>query len=121
MCFRFAKKYKIGLIKEILGVYGIDGGNQIGSSSLRVAKGWWLLWNKYEKDVLNLCGKDVIVDHYKDTFKRFLCTKDAEYLELNKKKLLEFISPKEFNDFYNQCTIKDGCLKKILKKILHLK
>ncbi len=71
MCFRITKRYRISLIKKILGVIHIDSGNRIGDSSVRVANGWWLLWKKYEKDVLNYCGKDVLIMHFRECAERF--------------------------------------------------
>ncbi len=91
MCFRVAKHYKIGLIPEILGIYYLDGGNQIGSSQRRVAIGWWTLWNKYEEDVVSVCGKDRIIECYTDCLKRFMTIADADLIESCKEKLLKYI------------------------------
>ena len=91
MCFRFAKNYKIGLIPEILGIYYLDGGNQIGSSQRRVAIGWWTLWNKYEEDIVSLCGEKRIIECYADCLKRFMTIKDVDLIESCKEKLLKYI------------------------------
>ncbi len=86
MCFRIAKNFKIGFIDEIIGIYGVGAGNQIGGSRKRVATGWWMLWNKYEKDVISYCGKDVLIKHFKECAERFKIEKmDVEYNEVVKK------------------------------------
>ena len=67
ICFRLAKEFKFGLIEKVLVIINgeYEGGeNRIGASSIRVAKGWWTLWNKFEKDVLELCGKKVVAKHF---------------------------------------------------------
>ena len=48
-CFRVAKHTSVALINEVMGTYYSDAGqgNQISSSTLRMANGWWILWNKY--------------------------------------------------------------------------
>ncbi len=71
MCFRLAKNYKISLINEIVGIYGVGAGNQIGGSEKRVALGWWMLWQKYENDVVSYCGKDILKYHFEECAERF--------------------------------------------------
>lgn len=82
MCFRIAKNCKIGFINEILGIYYFDAGkgNQISSSPIRVANGWWALWNKYEDDVVDNCGREVVIKHFSNCAFRFLqCNSEIEY------------------------------------------
>ena len=73
ICFRITKSYRVKLIKEILGVYYVDAGagKQIGSSPKRVADGWWILWNKFENDVLKYCGKKTLIKHYSECAYRY--------------------------------------------------
>lgn len=56
LCFLLAKKYKVGLIPEILGIYHNDGLGQITQKKDVVADGWERLWRKYKEDVVRLCG-----------------------------------------------------------------
>lgn len=78
ICFRLAKDFKFALIPEILAIYNTDGDGQIGGCSKRVANGWWILWNKYEKDVLEFCGKEVLAKHYTECAKYFLNAQDKK-------------------------------------------
>ena len=76
MCFRVSKYYKIGYIDTPLALMHLGPSNRISKSQVRVAIGWWMLWNKYESDVLNYCGKDVMLSHYLKCVKRFASIKD---------------------------------------------
>ena len=67
ICFRLAKVFKFGLIEKALVVINGEyegSDNRIGASAKRVADGWWTLWNKFENDVLALCGKKVAARHF---------------------------------------------------------
>lgn len=66
ICFRLAKKFKFKLIPKVLSVCCVDydgSQNRISGSGARVATGWWTLWNKFEKDVLELCGRKIMALH----------------------------------------------------------
>lgn len=110
ICFRIAKHCKIGLINEILGVYGTDAGkgNQIGSSPMRVAYGWWLLWKKYKKDVIQFCGKETYVKHIEECIYRFAEINNEEYI----KKCLELLSHYSSKNKYK--SIKRNVVKHII-------
>ena len=83
MCFRIAKNFKIGFIDEIIGIYGVGAGNQIGGYRKRVATGWWMLWKKYEKDVISYCGNEILIKHLEECAGRFKVEKmDVEYNEV---------------------------------------
>ncbi len=109
ICFRFAKYYKIALIDEILGIYYVDAGEgkQISSSSIRVANGWWLLWNKFENDIVELCGIDELVKKYEDCLKRFIKNKDVEKMDLCISKLHKYVSTGKLNRIIlkNKCIV----------------
>ena len=82
ICFRIAKKYKIGFLNEILGIYYFDAGKgmQISSSPVRVANGWWLLWNKYEEDVVRECGISTARKHFtKCAYRYKKCGESGKY------------------------------------------
>ena len=72
MCFRLAKYYKIGFIDQLLANAYVSVDNRISANLNRVATGWWMLWNKYESDVLEYCGKDVMAKHYKECLHNFV-------------------------------------------------
>ena len=71
LCFKLSKKYEVGYIDKSLAVVYLDADNRI-SNAERPALGWWLLWNKYEPDVLTLCGKQTMAAHYKQCIGWFI-------------------------------------------------
>ena len=72
MCFRLAKEFKIGFIPEILADVYANSDNRISDNPDKVSLGWWMLWNKYEADVLEYCGEKVMAKHYKECLHHFL-------------------------------------------------
>lgn len=72
MCLRLAREYKIGYIPEILADYYNNSTNRISDKTDKVSMGWWMLWNKYETDVIELCGNDVMAKHYKKCLHHFI-------------------------------------------------
>ncbi len=72
ICFKLAKKYKIGYLSNELTYMFIDSDNRISDNSAKVAMGWWMLWNKYENDVLQYCGKATMKKHYKECLHNFI-------------------------------------------------
>lgn len=71
MCFRLAKYFKFGYIDiPLAGVY-VNSNDRISSSSKKVSMGWWMLWNKYEEDVLKYCGNEVMANKYTQCARRF--------------------------------------------------
>lgn len=80
ICFKLSKKYKFGYIPlQLAGVYtNVD--NRISGSSNKVSLGWWMLWNKYENDVVELCGKKVMAAHFLKCLCMFLANKNRQML-----------------------------------------
>lgn len=74
LCFKLAKAYEIGYVDASLAIMHLDADNRISNVS-RPAMGWWMLWNKYERDVLTLCGKQTIALHYKQCISWFVKAK----------------------------------------------
>lgn len=81
MCFKLAKHYKVGYIDEVLADMYVGQINRISNNSKRVADGWWMLWNKYEMDVAELCGHDVMKKHFKDCLFRYSAVNDPEMVK----------------------------------------
>lgn len=96
ICFKLAKRYKFGYIPYQLASVYTDVNNRISGSSKKVSLGWWMLWNKYEEDVINYCGKDVIADHYFDCLRRFSVLKDIEMRNKAMAKYEEFAGGSPF-------------------------
>ena len=81
MCFKLAKDYKVGYIDEIMADMYVGQMNRISVNKKRVADGWWMLWRKYESDVISLCGYETICKHYLQCMKRYAEIDDKEAYE----------------------------------------
>ncbi len=81
LCFKLCKKYKVGLIKEILGVYGLTADDQIGKDNKRVAKYYFRLLEKYKQDILNYCGAEVMRKKYNRAMRLYKESGDLEMAE----------------------------------------
>lgn len=78
ICFKLAKKCEIAYIPEVMAYMHNNSNNRISDNSQNVAMGWWMLWNKYESDVLNYCGIDVMSKHYKECLHHFVHANNAK-------------------------------------------
>lgn len=72
ICFKLAKQHKIGYLSDVLTYMYIDADNRISDNSGKVAMGWWMLWNKYEHDVLQYCDTETMKKHYKECLHNFV-------------------------------------------------
>ena len=90
ICFKLSKAYKSAFIKEDSASLNIGEGPRISTNSMRVANGWWMLWNKYEDDVIQLCGKSVMAEHYFDCIRRFAFAKNKGLLKKSISKYQSF-------------------------------
>lgn len=88
ICFKLAKKYKVGFVPEYMASMLFDPNNRISDNGKKVAMGWWMLWSNYEEDVLKYCGIEIMQLHYLECAKRFARIKDDVLL----KEALEKIS-----------------------------
>jgi glycosyltransferase involved in cell wall biosynthesis len=59
--FQLAKRFKIGLIPEVLVNVYLDAGNQISN---RFKKGWLYLFLKHSDDIVEYCGAKVLARHF---------------------------------------------------------
>lgn len=64
MCFLLAKNYKIGVVKEVLGVLGGEANDRVSDNPVKTANYYVILINKYKKDILEVCGKQKLADMY---------------------------------------------------------
>lgn len=78
ICFKLAKNSKVGFIPEVLANMYVGQQNRISINKDRVARGWWMLRNKYEEDIVSHCGRDTMRDYYKDCVKRFALSGNSE-------------------------------------------
>lgn len=108
ICFKMAKHFKIAYIDKVLAHMHIDAGNRI-TNRRRPAIGWWLLWNKYEEDVVQLCGRETMALHFSQCVFYFLCANMFEEAQRAYRKYKSYGGKKTF--FYFKYLV----IKKIMK------
>lgn len=79
ICFKLAKNCKVAFIPEVLANMYVGQQNRISVNIDKVARGWWMLRNKYEDDIVDYCGNNMMREHYNDSIKRFLMARNCEY------------------------------------------
>lgn len=72
MCFKLAKICEVAYIPEVMAYMYANTDNRISDNFAKVAMGWWMLWNKYENDVIQYCGKATMKKHYKECLHNFV-------------------------------------------------
>ena len=72
ICFKLAKISEVAYIPEVMAYMFANSDNRISDNSIKVAMGWWMLWIKYENDVLQYCGKATMKKHYKECLHNFI-------------------------------------------------
>lgn len=72
MCFKLAKICEVAFIPEVMAYMYANTDNRISDNSDKVAMGWWMLWNKYEHDVLQYCDTETMKKHYKECLHNFV-------------------------------------------------
>lgn len=107
MCFKLAKYSKVAFIPEEMADMYVGQINRISVNSDKVARGWWMLWNKYEKDVVSLCGESVMAQHYLECVHHFAVSGDKGMTNAAKRKCLEYGG---HMTFLSDCLIKIGFL-----------
>ena len=64
ICFKMTKICKTAYIDEILCYLYLGEENRISLNYKKVGDGWWMLWEKYEDDVIKFCGRKILSLHY---------------------------------------------------------
>ncbi len=120
ICFRIAKFRKIALVSEVLGIYGVDAGkgNKIGDSLERVSIGWFLLWEKYQSDIIELCGKEVYLDHIIENLYRFSILNNRDYMDQYFQQIYDLSDKNNYKKIIKRANryFIFGKLKRLLKK-----
>lgn len=78
ICFKLAKHTKVRYIPDILAKMYVGQSNRISINFDKVARGWWMLWNKYENDVLSNCGEKIMAKHYMECLHHFVLSGDRK-------------------------------------------
>lgn len=63
-CFRLTKHFKVGLIKEILGIKYTDAPNSITKNKKLCADDFFKFQEKWSGEILSVCGADVLKRRY---------------------------------------------------------
>lgn len=63
-CFRLCKYFKVGLVKEILGVYHSDATNRISIDKKLCADDFLKFQEKMSAEIMKVCGKKVLSNRY---------------------------------------------------------
>lgn len=64
LCFRLCKNFKVGLVKEILGVYNFDASGRIMTQKKRCADDYVKFLGKWSNEIEEVCGIDLLVKRY---------------------------------------------------------
>ena len=91
ICFKMAKICEIAFIDKSLCYLILGENNRISLNYKRVGDGWWMLWTKYENDVIELCGIYTMVRHYLDCARIYALGKQMDDVDkvLRKVKLID--------------------------------
>lgn len=64
LCFRLCKHFKVGLVREILGVYNYDGSDRIVSQKKRGADDYVKFLGNWCNEIEEVCGVSTLVKKY---------------------------------------------------------
>ena len=121
ICFKLSKNFKIGFIDEILADMYVGQINRISNNPKRVADGWWMLWNKYEEDVIKYCGSEVMQIHYLNCVKRYAAIKDEVLYRKALGRFVEIGGKLKFKDKLSILVARSkfgSFMKKIIRRII---
>lgn len=104
LCFRLCKHFKVGLVKEILGIYNFDASNRIMSKKKRCADDYVKFLDKWSNEIVEVCGIDLLVKRYRRA--------SWNYMEIDEVDLAK-------DTYCRACELKGSCLEEIRGKIAH--
>lgn len=81
-CFRLCKHFKVGLVKEILGIYYSDAPNRISQMKKLCADDFLKFQEKWHGEILRLCGKEVLSRRYFEAAYKYLEIKEADMAKI---------------------------------------
>jgi len=76
LCFRLCKYFKVGLIKEVLGIYYTDATNRISMMKKLCADDYLKFLEKWKDEVVRVCGTDVLRRKYYKAASYYMDIKD---------------------------------------------
>lgn len=90
ICFKLSKNCKVTFVPKVLGNMYVGQQNRISVNYDKVARGWWMLWQKYEKDIVENCGSGIMKEKYYDVVRRFALAKNYNSSQLAIRKYEDF-------------------------------
>ncbi|MDE7324001.1 MAG: glycosyltransferase family 2 protein [Lachnospiraceae bacterium] len=64
LCFKLCKYYKVGLVKEILGVYHVDAPDKLCAKKKQYAYDFIKFWDIWSDEAIMVCGIESLKDKY---------------------------------------------------------
>lgn len=104
LCFRLCKHFKVGLVKEILGVYNFDASGRIMSQKKRCADDYVKFLDKWSNEIVEVCGINLLV-------KRYLRA-SWYYMEIDEVNLAK-------DTYCHACELEGSCLEEVKNKVIH--
>lgn len=77
-CFNLCKYFKVGLIKEILGIYYSDVAGRKSEMKRVGADSYLCLINKHKEDIIEICGKRIMAKKYLNAANNYMLLDDIE-------------------------------------------
>lgn len=72
LCFNLCKYFKVGLVKEVLGIYYADVSNRKSDMKKTAADSFLFLWNKHESEMMEVCGKEQTAEKFYEASCKYL-------------------------------------------------
>ena len=104
-CFRLCRQFKIGLVKEILGVYHVDASDRISLKKKMCADDFIKFQEKWHDEVLRLCGSEVLSQRYFEAAYKYLEINEIDTAKSVYKRACE-IKDTSFEDMKNKVKVK---------------
>lgn len=78
LCFRLCRYFKVGLIKEILGIYHTDAVNRISLMKKLCADDNLKFLEKWKDEIIRMCGMDVLRHKYYKVLNYYMEIKETD-------------------------------------------
>lgn len=78
LCFNLCRYFKVGLVKEILGVYYADTNDRKSDKKKIAADSYLFLYIKHQNEILRVCGRKVMVGKFYEASRKYLMIGDKK-------------------------------------------
>ena len=96
-CYNLCKYFKVGLVKEILGIYYTDITGRMTEAKKKTADAYYLVLSKHKDDIVQLCGRKIYSER--------LCAVCSRYISIGETEKAKLIL-QEANQYDHQCVVK---------------